>query len=194
MAGKIVQLLISIGLIAGGLCGKLVLRGTDSSYALVIFGLVWLGIDIYNIVNKNKDEKHNVRIKRSKLFYGIFIVWITAEFFGSAFVGSYGSANTMDMLNWIIVSVGITVLGVWMFLYNARQKWWLPVSIMGSVVPVIYAFSTGAYVTDGYYNGVYGSRFSMPFLLVHLAANLLPGLLLLLQVFSQNTKMNNKNI
>ncbi|MDR1197723.1 MAG: hypothetical protein LBK94_01750 [Prevotellaceae bacterium] len=49
MTWKIIQLLISIGLIIGGLSGEFVLRGTDSSGLLVVFGCIWLIYDIYSI-------------------------------------------------------------------------------------------------------------------------------------------------
>ncbi|MDR2653137.1 MAG: hypothetical protein LBC68_12660 [Prevotellaceae bacterium] len=49
MAWKIIQLLISTGLIIGGLSGEFVLRGTDSSGLLVVFGFIWLIYDIYSI-------------------------------------------------------------------------------------------------------------------------------------------------
>jgi len=49
MAWKIIQLLLSIALIIGGLSGEFVLRGTNSSGLLVVFGFVWLIYDIYAI-------------------------------------------------------------------------------------------------------------------------------------------------
>jgi uncharacterized membrane protein YfcA len=54
MAGKIIQLLISIGLIIGGLSGEFVLRGTNSSTLLVVFGVIWLIYDIYAIATHKK--------------------------------------------------------------------------------------------------------------------------------------------
>jgi hypothetical protein len=56
MAWKIIQLLISIGLIIGGLSGEMVLRGTDSSGLLVVFGCVWLLYDIYAIYRYKKAQ------------------------------------------------------------------------------------------------------------------------------------------
>ncbi|MDR2293441.1 MAG: hypothetical protein LBE11_08230 [Prevotellaceae bacterium] len=56
MTWKIIQLLISIGLIIGGLSGEFVLRGTNSSALLIIFGCIWLIYDIYAIVTHKKDR------------------------------------------------------------------------------------------------------------------------------------------
>ena len=59
MIGKIIGLLISIGLIIAGFSGEFVLRGTDSSIALIIAGVVFLIFDIVGIVretNKDKDS------------------------------------------------------------------------------------------------------------------------------------------
>ncbi len=50
MFWKISQLLISLAMIFAGLSGEYVLRGTNSSPALVVFGFGWLAYDIYNIV------------------------------------------------------------------------------------------------------------------------------------------------
>jgi len=54
---KILGLLISIGLIIGGLSGELVLRGTESSEALVGVGVLFLLWDIYSIATHNKRNK-----------------------------------------------------------------------------------------------------------------------------------------
>jgi hypothetical protein len=63
MVWRIIQLLISVGLILGGLSGDLVLRGTDSSGALVIFGIGWLIYDIYQLVKyKNENTGVNAEI------------------------------------------------------------------------------------------------------------------------------------
>lgn len=59
MTGRIFGLLISIAIIVAGLSGQFVLKGTDSSLALVVVGVVFLIIDIIGIVrakNKEKDE------------------------------------------------------------------------------------------------------------------------------------------
>lgn len=59
MIGRIIGLLISVGLIIAGLSGNFVLRGTDSSVALVIAGVVFLIFDIIGIVrekNKNNND------------------------------------------------------------------------------------------------------------------------------------------
>ncbi|MCL2071931.1 MAG: hypothetical protein FWH07_06845 [Oscillospiraceae bacterium] len=57
MAWKIFGLFVSIFMIIGGLSGELVLRGTDSSGALVVFGIGFLIWDIISIArHKNAEE------------------------------------------------------------------------------------------------------------------------------------------
>jgi len=50
MAGRIISLLISIGLIVGGLSGQLVLRGTNSSIGLIIVGAIILLLNILGML------------------------------------------------------------------------------------------------------------------------------------------------
>ena len=53
---KIFGLFISIGLIAGGLSGEFVLRGTNSNEALVVFGCLFLIWDIISIATHKKKQ------------------------------------------------------------------------------------------------------------------------------------------
>lgn len=57
LVGKIIGLLISIGLIIGGLSGDYVLRGTESSTALVVFGCLFLVGDIISLATHNREPK-----------------------------------------------------------------------------------------------------------------------------------------
>jgi len=69
MGRTIINLIISIIFIIGGLSGNLVLRGTNSSIALVIAGFVFLGISIYRLVtngqNQTEEEDLDVTIPKS---------------------------------------------------------------------------------------------------------------------------------
>jgi hypothetical protein len=58
MFWNILQILISIGLIIGGLSGEMVLRGTNSSLALVVVGFLWLAYDIHRIIVYTKNKKN----------------------------------------------------------------------------------------------------------------------------------------
>lgn len=51
-SGDIFGILVSVGLIFGGASGRMVLRGTDSSPALVVAGILFLIWDIVSIVRK----------------------------------------------------------------------------------------------------------------------------------------------
>ena len=57
MVGRIIGLLISIGMIFAGLSGEFVLAGTESSAALVVFGLVFLVVDIIGMVKASKKQE-----------------------------------------------------------------------------------------------------------------------------------------
>ena len=56
MVWNIIGLMISIGLIIAGLSGSFVLRGTNSSTALVIAGVIFLIFDIYKIVKYTREK------------------------------------------------------------------------------------------------------------------------------------------
>ena len=60
MIGRIIGLMISIALIIMGLSGEYVLKGTESSTALVVVGVLFLIVDIIGIVRaKKNDDNHD---------------------------------------------------------------------------------------------------------------------------------------
>lgn len=59
MFGRIIGIIISFGLIWGGLSGELVLRGTNSSIALVVVGCIFLVYDIVMLFGSNNASNHN---------------------------------------------------------------------------------------------------------------------------------------
>jgi hypothetical protein len=61
MGQKIIGLLVSIGLIIGGASGGFVLRGTNSSTALIVAGVVFLIFDIYSIATHDQDAEDKER-------------------------------------------------------------------------------------------------------------------------------------
>jgi hypothetical protein len=64
MGWKIFGLFVSIFLIAGGASGHLVLRGTNSSQALMVVGVIFLIWDIYSIAtHKRQKEKFEIAQK-----------------------------------------------------------------------------------------------------------------------------------
>lgn len=69
MGGHIFGIIVSLGLIFGGLSRQFVLRGTNSSTALVIFGVGFLIYDIFRLISyqkiKAEDEKILKKIKES---------------------------------------------------------------------------------------------------------------------------------
>jgi hypothetical protein len=63
MVWKIFGLLVSIGLIAGGVSGELVLRGTNSSEALIVAGVIFLIGDVYSIATYKKASEETKRLQ-----------------------------------------------------------------------------------------------------------------------------------
>ena len=59
MGWKIFGLFVSVALIIGGLSGEMVLRGTKSSTALVVFGFVFFIADVYSIITHKKQQPEN---------------------------------------------------------------------------------------------------------------------------------------
>lgn len=59
MVGRIIGIIISIGLIWGGLSGELVLRGTNSSIALVVVGCIFLIYDIVKLIEPDNEQSQN---------------------------------------------------------------------------------------------------------------------------------------
>ena len=57
MWGHFIGIAMCIVLIVGGLSGKLVLRGTQSSAGLVVVGALWLVYDIYRLVRDRKARQ-----------------------------------------------------------------------------------------------------------------------------------------
>ena len=64
-------ILISLGLIFGGLSGRMVLRGTNSSPALVVAGIVFLILDIVTMLKKkaNREKAEAESYARSSRIY-----------------------------------------------------------------------------------------------------------------------------
>jgi len=79
MIAKISGLLVSLLMIAGGFSGVLVLRGTNSSTALVIVGFAWLAYDIYLIAtHKKADEPYRPMTPAVKtLVFFVFAVCLS---------------------------------------------------------------------------------------------------------------------
>ena len=69
----VVAVLFSIFLIIGGASGRMVLRGTNSSPALVVAGFIFLGLDIYSIIKKrsNLEKAGQERAARNSRRYAL---------------------------------------------------------------------------------------------------------------------------
>jgi hypothetical protein len=48
----IINIVIGLAFVIGGLSGKIVMRGTESGYALAAVGAVFIGLGIYRMTRK----------------------------------------------------------------------------------------------------------------------------------------------
>jgi len=62
----IINIIIGIGFIIGGLSGKLVLRGTNSSMAIIVVGAGLIIYGVVQIIIKNLDESEEETIPVNK--------------------------------------------------------------------------------------------------------------------------------
>ena len=72
-SNDVFAIVVSVGLIFGGLSGRMVLRGTDSSPALVVAGFVFLAWDIFSIFRKKNalQKAEQERYARSSRMYDL---------------------------------------------------------------------------------------------------------------------------
>ncbi len=59
MIGRIIGILVSVALIIMGLSGNYVLKGTESSAALVAVGFLFLLWEVFGLVRDKKKEDNN---------------------------------------------------------------------------------------------------------------------------------------
>jgi threonine/homoserine/homoserine lactone efflux protein len=59
MIGRIIGILVSVALIIMGLSGEYVLKGTESSTALVVVGFLFLLWEVFGLVRDKKKEDDN---------------------------------------------------------------------------------------------------------------------------------------
>jgi threonine/homoserine/homoserine lactone efflux protein len=59
MIGRIIGILVSVALIIMGLSGEYVLKGTESSTALVVVGFLFLLWEVFGLVRDKKKEENN---------------------------------------------------------------------------------------------------------------------------------------
>ena len=181
MIWKIIQLIISIGLIVGGLSGELVLRGTDSSAALVVFGVFWLVLDIVLIVTHKKNSEDNrpmnrtKRVGRSPLFFilcGIYIVInaiIIFLLYDELLYGPEVATLIIAICGKVISVVGIVVLLL-------KKSFGIVIALAGSVISIAFTVISGIFII-----GVH-PRFDTSGFVGFMLMSLLPWFLLWLQI------------
>ena len=132
---KIFGLFVSIGLIIGGASGELVLRGTESSGALIIVGVLFLIGDIIALATHNKSGKHKeeyeqqlaegtitsvelaepatIRVVRDSSIVGAIVPY--KVYLNHEFIGKIGNGKSID----IVTSVSHNIITVFDNVDNA---------------------------------------------------------------------------
>jgi len=182
MMWKIIQLIFSIGLIIGGLSGNFVLRGTNSSAALVAFGVLWFIFDIIQIItyNKNADneqlKKRLLKIGRSVLFYilcGIYIITNIVCIYLLIDEMLYTSDGMiMEML--AILGNVTSIVGV--VIVMIKKPAGIIIALIGSFITITFTILSGVFIYG------YDPYFHVDDFVGFMLMALLPGILLWLQI------------
>jgi hypothetical protein len=107
------NIIIGIVFIVGGLSGKLVLRGTNSSMALVVVGFILVAVGIYRLTNKEEDEnvveakKEECKVNEEKMIVynktheslGILVELEIGTKLSIDFRGEYGRFYQVELAN-----------------------------------------------------------------------------------------------
>lgn len=186
MSWKIIQLLLSISLIIGGLSGNFVLRGTNSSAALVAVGLLWLAFDVIQLIIFKKKPKESQlkrqRKGRSPLFFifcGIYIIAnLVCVFFlfdELLYVPDRTVMETLAICGNVISLVGIVFTIV-------KKHYGIIVALAGSAFSIVFTILSGIFII-----GV-TPHFDTEGFVVFMLIGLLPGFILWLQMKHENNK------
>ena len=187
MAWKIIQLLISVGLIIGGLSGEFVLRGTDSSAALVAVGVLWLIFDIVQFFSfKKKTENAQPRKQRkgrSPLFFILCGVYIIANL-----VCAFLLLDELTVVDGTVMEIialcGIAVSITGTIQLLIKKSFGIIVALTGSAITVVFTILSGVFIHD------YPTpSFLIEDFILFMLMTLLPGFLLWLQIQLAKNKL-----
>ena len=189
MVWKIIQMVFSVGLIVGGLSGELVLRGTDSSAALVAVGVLWLIFDISQFVTpiKKSDEPKpkKVRTGRSPVFFVLCGLYIAANLLCAFLLLdelNVPGATGLELL--AICGNAISLAGIVMVLL--KKDFGTVVALLGSAVSVAFTIFSGIFIIGA------PPRFDTGGFVAFMLIETLPGILLWLQMKLSMNKLENK--
>jgi len=179
---KIIQLLFSIGLIIGGLSGNFVLRGTNSSAALVAFGVLWLVFDIIQIVTYNKETDNKqfkqrlLSIGRSVLFYILCGIYIIANIVCIYLLLDELLYTSEGMIMEILAIIGnvISITGVVIVL--TKKPAGIIIALIGSFISIAFTILSGVFIYG------YEPYFHVDDFVGFMFMALLPGILLWFQI------------
>lgn len=190
MAGKIIQLLFSVGLIVGGVSGTFVLRGTDSSAALVAVGVLWLIFDICQFIPFIKAVKvehpKKQRKGRSPLFFMLCGLYIAANLFCAVLLLdelSVTGGAVMEVL--ALCGNAMSIAGVVLLLRKKHIGLFL--ALAGSAVSVAFTILSGIFIVGSI------PHFDTGGFIGFMLITLMPGFLLWFQVKYAKQSLSEKN-
>jgi hypothetical protein len=178
-------MLLSIGLIIGGLSGEFVLRGTNSSEALVAVGVLWLIFDISQFipfkkktedtVSKKQRESRSPRKGRSPLRFVLCGVYMAANLVCAFLLfDELGVPGGTGMELLAILGNAISILGVVIVLF--KKQFGIIVALAGSAVSIAFTILSGIFIIGAIPHFDTGGF--VGFMLI----GLLPGFILWLQM------------
>ena len=189
MVWIIIQIVCSVGLIVGGLSGELVLRGTDSSAALVAVGVLWLIFDISQFVTSAKKpgetKPKKVRTGRSPLFFVLCGLYIAANLLCAVLLLdelSVPGATGLELL--AICGNVVSLAGIVVVLL--KKDFGTVVALLGSAVSIAFTILSGIFIIGA------PPRFDTGGFVAFMLIGILPGMLLWLQMKLSMKKRENK--
>lgn len=153
----IVQILISIGLIIGGLSGDFVMRGTDSSAALVAVGVLWLVFDIIQLIQFVKKPKGSQQKKqrrgRSPLFFILCGVYIIANLVCIFLLFDELLYVAEGMVMEILAICGSLAAIIGIIFTLIKKPYGIIVALSGSAALIAFTILSGIFIVgDGYFD------------------------------------------
>lgn len=191
MIWKVIQLFISAGLVAGGLSGKLVLRGTDSSAALVAVGALWLIFDVIQLVSfSNKTDRvqqKKQRKGRSPLFFILCGIYALTNLICAFMLFDELNVSSGRVME-IFALCGILVSIIGIILLLAKKPFGITVALAGSAILIAFTILSGVFI--------YGSPtpyFHLDEFVLFMLMGLMPGFVLWFQMKLGKHRTTGKN-
>ena len=180
MVWVIIQFIGSIALIVGGISGEFVLRGTNSSPALVAVGILWLIFDIIQVVSSLKNAGVKVKIKkerkgRSPLFFILCSIYILTNLFCIfLLLDEINVPGATNLEGIAIFGNLISIVGI--ILLFLKKQIGIIISLVGSAISIAFTILSGVFIIG------LDSHFDTGGFIGFMLMGILPGILLWLQL------------